>query len=129
MKKFYFSYSILFTVVALAATTSVVQSAQELRIVGREQSTHDDHPTTSVKQPSQELLIVGGEQSAPDDHPYFGKKTRLKLTIRPFSSHAIGFLALQLSNPYPSFFFSSLSFSSRDRTSHRAKDESVRFVQ
>jgi len=71
MKKFYFSYSILFTVVALAATPSVVQSIPEQRSVGKEQSTHDDHPTTSVKQPSQELLIVGGEQSAPDDHPYF----------------------------------------------------------
>jgi len=107
MKKFYFSYSILFTVVALAATTSVVQSVPEQRSVGIERSTRDDRPTSSV----------------------LGKKTGLKLKIRPFSSHAIGFLALQLSNPYPSFFFSSLSFSSRDRTSHRAKDESVRFVQ
>jgi len=71
MKKFYFSYSFLFTVVALAATTSVVQSAPEKRSVGKEKSTHDDNRTTSMKQPSQERLIVGGEQSAPDDYPYF----------------------------------------------------------
>jgi len=62
MKKFYFSYSILFTVVALAATTSVVQSVPEQHSVSIERSTRDDRPTSSV-------LVEIGPLTEPKTNP------------------------------------------------------------